>query len=171
MKLKGSYRKIVISLLVLTLLMIPLQVYANSSWVWISEKRPYDLLPVVIVATLLIESLVINYIASIRQYKKVFSVVLLANLVSFLIPYLLEWINCIMIPIYDFSDSLEAGPFYNVGGLYLLCTLAAEVPIVYNLFKNVVTNKRRLMITIAAVNVITTVLVAIVERKFCYGSW
>ena len=37
----------------LLLVSIPQVVSANSSWIWISETRPYDLLPIVIILTLL----------------------------------------------------------------------------------------------------------------------
>lgn len=54
-------------LLLIVLLLIPMNVQANSSWVWISERRPYDLLPMVIVVTLVIEILGINFVAGIKK--------------------------------------------------------------------------------------------------------
>ena len=60
-------------------LTMPLTAYANSSWHWVSATRPYDLLPLVIIATMLIEIISINYVARIRNLKRVIPVVSLAN--------------------------------------------------------------------------------------------
>lgn len=37
-------------------LLLGVRVYANSSWVWISETRPFDVLPWVAAVTILIEA-------------------------------------------------------------------------------------------------------------------
>lgn len=155
----------------MTLLLIPMNVRANSSWHWISERRPYDLLPIVIVVTLLVEIIGINFVAGIRNLMKVSGVVISANLFSFAFPYLCEWFNCACDGIYEFPDSLEAGPFYTVGSLFLFATLVIEVPIVYKSFRKEVSRRRLLLVTAIVVNVITTLFAAIVERMLCYGMW
>ena len=74
----------------LIMISIPVTVYANSSWHWVSKTRPLDLLPIVIVITLLIEIISINFIPKIRNLKLVIPSVGLANIVSFLMPYFYE---------------------------------------------------------------------------------
>ena len=62
-----------LSALLLILIFMPvlmLNVYANSSWVWISETRPYDILPFVIVITLVIEISFIYFIGIIIKNKR-----------------------------------------------------------------------------------------------------
>ena len=60
-------------------LCFPLVARADSSWVWITETRPYDVLPFVVVGTLLIETLSIWLIPHTRRLSKVFWVFCLGN--------------------------------------------------------------------------------------------
>lgn len=166
-----NMKKIQGLLLLIVLLLIPMNVQANSSWVWISERRPYDLLPMVIVVTLLIEILGINFVAGIKKFIKVSGVVIGVNIFSFAFPYLCEWFNCLCDGIYEFPTPLEAGPYYTVGSLFLFATIVIEVPIVYKVFQKDATSKRRLLATAIVVNVITTAFTAIIERMLCYGMW
>ena len=75
----------------------------------------------------------------------------------------------------SFFDTLDfyanKFPLYIVGIIFLFLTLAIEIPIVYNLLKKDVSNKKRLFFSIVAVNGATTLVVAVVERIFCRGSW
>ena len=68
-------------------LCFPLVARADSSWVWITETRPYDVLPFVVVGTLLIETLSIWLIPHTRRLSKVFWVVCLGNGLSYAAPY------------------------------------------------------------------------------------
>ena len=45
---------------------------ANSSWVWITQTRPYDVLPFVIVGTLVAETLLIDRAGKIEKAFKYF---------------------------------------------------------------------------------------------------
>ena len=47
--------------------MILTTAYANSSWHWISSTRPVDILPVVIVTTLLIESVIVIKLSKVKK--------------------------------------------------------------------------------------------------------
>lgn len=149
------------------LLCFPATAFANSSWRWISETRPYDVLPFVIIGTLIIETSMINYIPRINRTKKVFGVVLLGNALSFAAPY----IAIIDGPIYTFSQALENWPTYTIGFAYLTITIVIELPLVYNLLKKQTVSRKTLFLTILAANIITTILTAIAERIFCYGQW
>ena len=154
-------------LLFITVLIFPSVVYANSSWVWISETRPYDVLPFVIIITIIIEVFSIIKIANIKKYVIVFLCVLLGNVLSFSAPYLLAMTD----EIYSFREMLEHMPYYTVGLAYLITTLVVEYLIVYNCLKRFTTNKRTLAFTILGSNLITTIITAVAERVFCRGQW
>ncbi len=139
---------------------------ANSSWHWISSTRPYDLLPVVIAVTLTVETLALTRIAKVQPFSKVLCIVLLANSVSFAVPYVF-----VDHTPYTFYQALEHVPMYTVGVAYLIMTLLAEIPVVYfTLRKHTDRPKRLLWVTIGA-NAVTTALAALAERLFCRGSW
>lgn len=144
--------------------------FANSSWVWISETRPYDVLPFVAAATLAIETAALNLILKIGNWHKVFSGVLIGNLISFAVPYI-GYSNTP--PYYDmpFSHILERGPFYTVGAAFLIITVAVELPFMYFWLKKNVQNKKLLVLVTVVANVVTTAMVAMVERLLCEGYY
>ena len=159
-------KKIILIFFVITL-NFTLAAYANSSWVWISETRPYDVLPFVIIITLFIEVFSIVKISKIKQYVRVFLYVLLGNMLSFSAPYL----NAMTDEIYSFRDMLEHMPYYTVGLSYFLITVLVEYPIVYNCLKRFASDRRTLALTILGSNLITTIITAVAERVFCTGRW
>ncbi len=174
--------KTIITAITATILTItfPITAYANSSWCWVSQTRPYDLLPIAIIVTLLIEVLSINYIAKIRNLKIVIPVVSLANLLSFLFPYL--WITIDPMNVYAmFPDgeglfgiierSVEHTPVFTISIFYLILTLLIEMPIVFLFLRNKVVKKHNLILTIIITNTITTALTFALERIFCRGAW
>jgi len=143
--------------------------YANTSWHWLTESKPFDILPYVVVLTLMIEFVAIGKLNSINSSMKLFLVICLANLASFILPY-----SVYLLPSatgYTFQMSISYLPLYIVGFGYLLLTLMAEVPIVYFSFRKNVLNRKKLLISIIAVNATTTLFVAIIERVFIKGSW
>ena len=144
--------------------------FANSSWVWISETRPYDVLPFVAIATLAIETAALNLILKIGNWHKVFSGVLIGNLISFAVPYI-GYSNTT--PYYDMPLSyiLERGPFYTVGAAFLFLTVAVELPFMYFWLKKSVKNKKLLVLVTVIATVVTTAMVALVERFFCEGYY
>jgi len=142
--------------------------YANSSWHWLT-KTPFDILPYTAVLTLLIEYVTIKKLNSIIHPFRLLLIICLANMASFLLPY-----ATLLMPSdvgYTFEMSIKYLPIYIVGFGYLFLTLAAEVPIVYISLRNIVTNRKKLLISIITVNVVTTIMVAAIERIFCRGSW
>lgn len=124
-----------------------------------------------IIGTLIIEILAIKYVGKTNNTLKTSLVVILVNLLSFAMPYVIHISATMNDKIYTIEESFERGPVYTVGLAFLIMTLAVEVPICSLLLKNNTENKKRLMITIALTNVVTTVLVAIVERTLCTGQW
>lgn len=145
-----------------------LQVYANSSWVWLTDIRPYWLLPAVAIITLFAESFSVIRFGGIRSKTKAAITVTVANLISFAAPYA-------FIAIFDEGFGvgyyLEHTPFYTVGFVFLLMTLACEFLVVYNVLKKDAADKKSLMRAIIMSNIATTVFVGTLERMLCYGRW
>lgn len=148
-----------------------LTAFANSSWVWISETRPYDVLPFVIVGTLLIETAAINLLLKVGNWHKVFSGVLIGNLISFAVPYIGYSNTTPYAGYYTLGEILNRGPYYTVGGAFLIITVLVELPFMYFWLKKVVTDKKKLIAVTVIANVVTTFAVAAVERIFCEGHY
>ena len=149
----------------------PMLASANSSWVWISETRPYDILPFVIIGTLLIETVAVNLVSKVGNWYKTFFAIFIGNIISFVVPYI-GYSNSIYAEVgYTLSQIIDRGPYYTVGTAFLLLTLIIELPVVYFLLKKAADSKKKLALCIVLANVVTTVLVAIVERTLCYGRW
>lgn len=144
--------------------------YANSSWIWISETRPWDILPWVIVGTLVIEILAIRLFGGEKKLGRIALFVTLGNLISFLVPYLLKWISY-AIQGFDFDKYLNHAPSFIVGLGFLALTLIVELPLVYFTVKPKDAPRRKLLWTIVGANVVTTALTAIVEQTLCRGHW
>ena len=172
MKIKLIMRIIVIILVILIL--FPYLAYANSSWRWISRYRPFDILPAVVIMTLVVEIFMITRLGKVKNLIIASIVISVANVASFVVPYL--WLhlgrNELGIPGHEhFELLINNWPTYNVGLMYLLLTLVIEVPIVYILLKKYCTNQEKLLKAIAMANIVTTILVAVVERIISYGEW
>lgn len=164
-----SMRRLYLLIVVSLVATVPTAVFANSSWYWISEQRPWDILPWVAIATILIEVLAIWLIPKTKQFVKTTVIVVVANLVSFLLPYgVLAGGDAVH---ETFQDVLNAGPVYIVSVMFLIMTLAVELPVVYKVLKKHVQNKKLLLWTIIGTNTVTTIMVAIVERMITEGAW
>lgn len=148
-------------------LFFPIVTLANSSWHWLTDARPIYILPIVCVATIAIETIMIFKCAKIKNVPKVLTGVLLANLLSFAVPYILRCFN----ELYDFVHMIENTPSFTVCTSYLVMTLVAEIPVVYFMLRKDTDNKSKLILIIILSNAITTLMVAAVERIVCVGSW
>ena len=149
---------------------LAMTVSANSSWVWISESRPYDLLPAVVAITLAGEVYALYHFAGVRKLGKVFFWVTVANLLSFLAPYALGFLaDRAVHP--GFQQFLDSGPHYSVGGMYLALTLLVETPVVLAALHKEAAEDMGLLKVIVLTNVVTTALVALIERVFYEGHW
>ena len=166
MKRRAVIRIIVLSSLML--LVLSQFVFADSSWCWLTDTRPFDILPPVALATIVIEVLAIWLIPHTGQFMKTAVAVILANAASFLLPYALLLND----PVYPkFDDMLNAGPNYIVGAGFVILTLVLEIPIVYNLLKKHVDSKKKLLWSIVGSNIVTTAMVAVIERMVTDGYW
>lgn len=155
---------------VLVAFLMPVIGFANSSWRWLTDVTPFYILPVVMLATIIAEVGLISRQTEQGKIIKVICFVFVANLISFVLPYLIEFSQALMV-VDSFSDYLDKGPTYIVGLIYLILTLISEVPVVYNGLKKDSKNKKKLLLSIFISNGITTVVVAFVERIVCRGSW
>lgn len=143
--------------------------YANSSWHWVTMS-PLSVLPICIIVTLLIEAYSIVKINEIKYIKKVFAIVCVANLLSFVVPIIDRGLKYYPIK-GSITRAIEGGPYYIVLTGYLILTLIIEIPVVFILLKSSVKSKKKLFITVLCANIITTILVAIIERTVCVGQW
>lgn len=148
-----------------------LTAFANSSWVWISETRPYDVLPFVALATLIIETAALNGFLKIGNWHRVFTGVLIGNLISFAVPYIGYSNTTPYAGYYTLTQILQRGPFYTVGAAFLIITVAVELPFMYFWLKKSVKNKKLLVLVTVVANVVTTAMVALVERILCEGYY
>lgn len=73
--------------------------------------------------------------------------------------------------VYAWERAFNNGPNYIIRFAYLILTLCIEVPLVYFSLRNRSNDKKRLLIVIITVNVITTILVGVLERLLCQGQW
>lgn len=166
MKRRAVIRIIVLSSLML--LVLSQFVFADSSWCWLTDTRPFDILPPVALATIVIEVLAIWLIPHTGQFMKTAVAVILANAASFLLPYSVLVFN----QVYPkFEDALNAGPNYIVGFGFVMLTLLIEIPIVYNLLKKHADSKKKLLWSIVGSNIVTTAMVAVIERMVTDGYW
>ena len=150
-------------------ILYPVLCFANSSWVWLTDTRPYYILPYVIVATLLIETLAINYIPKTKKPIRVFIIVLIANLLSFAAPYI--WTIIDPNAIYHFPEAIEHYPYYTICLEYFIITIVVELPVVFFSLKKYAEKEKVLLLTVLGANALTTIFVAVIERKICYGQW
>jgi hypothetical protein len=162
---------------VLFMMCLPTTVFANSSWQWLTSS-PKEWLPVAVSLTLSIEIAGILLFATLNKglglKLKMVLLIIGANLASFLLPYISRALQLQIF--YDgwgeaWNGAFESGPYYIVLLGYLMLTLLVEVPIVYHFSKKHAKWPRALLVTIVVVNVITTLIVALLERRMFYGEW
>jgi DNA integrity scanning protein DisA with diadenylate cyclase activity len=139
----------------------------NSSWVWFTEN-PITILPLVILFTLLVETIMIIKINKMKKIIKSILVIVLANLISFLLPYI---ILGALDDMYYLKQTLNKLPIYIINTGYLIITIIIEIPIVYNMLKGNADSKKKLIISTMVVNIVTTLATVIIEHIKYRGSW
>lgn len=151
--------------------LFPAASFANSSWHWVTTS-PMTVFPFAIILTLMIETFAVVKYGKVSNTKKSVIVIGLANLLSFLAPYL-ERAYRFMPTSGGFSifAAFEKGPYYMVLSGFLLLTVVIEVPLVYFLLKDHTTSKKSLFVFVLLSNIATTVIVAGLERLICIGRW
>lgn len=168
----GKKRAFILTLFTL-MIMLQGRVYANSSWHWVTVS-PKLVLPIAVVLTLIIETFVIYRYGMVKRKERVLIVVAIANIASFILPYI-ERAKRFM-PVagdwyYAWIKAFDSGPYYMVLTGYLILTLIAEFPIVYLVLKKYSKDNKTLGKAILVANIITTLIVAVLERLLCHGRW
>lgn len=164
---------VILNLIITLIVMmyLPITVYANSSWHWLTTS-PMTVLPYAVILTLIIETFLIIKFGKVNNTKKTFCIVSLANLMSFVAPYLERAYR--FIPTsggYDISAAFYKGPYFIVLIGYLLLTIIVEVPVVYFLLRRDTQSRKALFVTVIIANILTTIAVAVIERLVCIGQW
>lgn len=159
------------ALVVLMICLLPMTASANSSWIWLSEARPYDVLPFVAVITIAIETAALWLGMGKKHLLKIAVVVVVANLLSFAAPYVWIYIEMHVEAIKSFSWLMKSGYYYTIGSVYLFMTLMIEVPVVFLSMRKQAGNKWQLLLIAIGANTLTTLITAAAERIFCYGQW
>ncbi len=145
--------------------------YANSSWIWLTDN-PLTILPYAIIFTLIVEIIAVIKIGKVKNYKRACLIILIEKLSSFILPYVflafefLPFSNTLSI-----SYSVDNGPYYIVLTGYLMMTLLIELPMTYFLLEKSSLNKKRLIFSIVVSNIVTTLVIGIIERMICIGHW
>lgn len=171
--MKGHLSFKIVSLLLLFLFCFHSTAFANSSWQWLTES-PKKFLPYAVILTVTIEIIALLMFGKLVKNRKikimVASIVIGANLTSFLLPYLYR-----MKELRIFASSwfgawdmaFSKGPYYIVLMGYLVLT----TPIIYLFFRKHTKDKRILLTVIILANVVTTAIVSVIERMMFYGRW
>lgn len=124
-------RRVNVVCMAMLMCMLPATASGNSSWIWLSEARPYDVLPFVAVITIVIEAAAIWYVLGKQHLLKIAIVVVIANLLSFAAPYWFLYDETLRMPLKPFPELMEYGHYYTVGVIFLLMTLLVELPVVF----------------------------------------
>ena len=174
---KGTNQKMFILLtMFICIILFSNIAYANSSWRWLTSS-PKKLLPIAVISTLIVEFMGVLFLGKVKgniNPIKVLGIVALANIVSFIFPYLLRAYMFRATAgtfAYAWEDAFEAGPFYIVLFGYLILTILLELPLVYSYLKRYTSNKKALFKSVIGLNLITTIIVAVLERILYYGQW
>ncbi|NLM22420.1 MAG: hypothetical protein GX207_11890 [Peptococcaceae bacterium] len=167
-----KYKIILIAICInIFLILFPSSVYANSSWHWVTVS-PMVILPFAVIFTLFIETASVVKFGKVANSKKVFLIVSLANLLSFIAPYLIRAYR--FIPTsggFSIMAAFNKGPYYMILSGYLILTIIVELPVVYRMLKKETSSKKSLITAILLSNIVTTLLVAVLERVICVGRW
>ncbi len=169
----AKLRKFMFYGLLSLLTIYPAIIYANSSWHWVT-RSPKKVLPIAVFLTLVLETIGIATYNKIKNKGKVLFIVTIANIVSFILPYVERAYRHMPTSgtwFWAWHSAFDSGPYYMVLFGFLFLTLIAEIPIVYYYLGKKVDNKKKLLYSIISVNIVTTLIVAVLERLLCRGQW
>ncbi len=159
-------------------LLLPAAASANSSWHWLGDD-PTSLLPIAVVLTISIELGIIVIHGKVPRKAVMLLIgaasIVAANMVSYILPYASLALEAVRVYGRDSSEALSwaisKGPFYIIRPMSLILMLVCEYPVVYFSMRWAVKDMRVLSRSIIIANVITTALVALMERIIIRGSW
>lgn len=167
--LKMKSRKFLATILIIAclLLALPASAYAHAYWIWESELRPYEVLPIAAVIGITIEACALIFIARVGRPWKAVIILIMTNTLSLLIPFVLYSMRDSGLG-FTIAQRVERVP-YLVDILYFLVLIIFEMPTVFFTLKKDSQGKRKLAWTIVIANAATSSFYAIVERTLCWG--
>ena len=122
-----------------------------------------------IIGTVAIETICIYLATHKNCFLKTIITVSIANLASFLIPYL--FVRLVPKLLYTYEQMKEHTPLFMIGAGYFIVTILFELPIVFlTMRKQFNANKQAALIIIGS-NLLTTIMVFFVERFYAPGAW
>ncbi|MBR1731170.1 MAG: hypothetical protein IJ725_01890 [Ruminococcus sp.] len=158
---------IISSACVLAVFITSLSTTVSANSIWNEKPESFSLskyMPIIVGGTLIVEALIILLLSDIKRIVNVSFAVLVANVVSFIVPRL-AW------------GFINGGGFYTglftygnavtdwlVTFLYLAVTLLIELPIVWYMLRHFTKKIAKLLLVTAAANVFTTVILAILQQ-------
>lgn len=162
----------IVLFIVIMILFLSSEAYANSSWHWVTTS-PMKILPFAVISTLLIETVSVVRFGNVANTRKALKIVSLANVISFIAPYAERAyrFSAVSRGISLLFAVFDKGPYYMILSGYLLLTVVVELPVVYYFLSKETVNKKRLTQAIVLSNVITTLSIAVLERIICKGRW
>ena len=150
----------------LLVFMFPIAISA-SSWAWMSDVRPYHLLPLDIGVASTIEILSLLYIAKVTYKSKAVFFTIFANMVSFAAPYVATFLfeddglACL-----EKNSSYGLLRFAHVGMILIFEWIAVFIPLCDH-----VESEKRLIWTIFGSNAVSTALVILLESVLAPGQY
>ena len=140
---------------------------SEYSWTWLSDVRPYHLLPLTVAVASTVESLSLIYVAKVTYKSKTVFFTILCNIISFAAPY---------VAIHLFDDeglaSIETSNPYGILRIaYVGAILFFEWIAIFIALGDYVESEKRLLWTIFGSNAVTTVLVIIIENILAPGRF
>lgn len=148
-------------------LTLPTVGLAHAYWIWKSELRPYDVLPVALVIGTAIEVCALMFIAKVRRPWKALIILLVINVLSILIPFVIYAMRDSSLGL-TLAQRIERIP-YLIGIIYGFALILFKMPIEFFTLKRDAPSNQKLFWVVLITNIITTSLYAIMERTFCWG--
>lgn len=136
---------------------------SGGGWFWKSELIPLHILPVALAGAFLVEIGLFLLTTKPLHKGRACIVFLVGNLLSFLLSYGLIYMSS--------QATLLPQDIYIVNGAFLILTFFAECSLEYGLLNRDTNNKRRLLLTVILLNLLTTILLGWIERTLCYGLY
>ena len=164
--------RVILFLLMLSAFMFALETGASAAAKQWTTVSPLPLLPFVFLFAAAAECFAVWFFGRTHKLAKTAVVVGILNLVPFLAPHIIAMFgdagNGIVYSLFHVFEKRES---YLISMESALFMTVIECPAVYLLLKKYVEDKLRLIIVIAAANIASSAVAAVVERLICKGTW
>lgn len=159
-----KYKKALLGTFVLIGLTVMFTITASANSIWTERMENYSYMehfPYIIIGTLIVETLALLVVTKMKKPLKVIGTVVLANAASFLIPEAI--MNLILFGGQRFELFMLFNTYWFLNVIFIIITLAIELPIIWAILKKDVKSVKVLLLTATAVNIFTTVVTAIID--------